>query len=89
MNFEWDSAKAESNLKKHGVGFPEATTVFSDFLSISIPDPDHSERECRFLIFGRSAAGNYIVASFTDRNDRIRIINARKMTRAERKAYES
>jgi uncharacterized DUF497 family protein len=57
MEFEWDLAKAESNLRKHGVSFAEATTVFGDPLEITIPDPDYSESEFRFLSVGRSEEG--------------------------------
>lgn len=57
MEFEWDSSKAESNVKKHGISFAEAMTVFGEALEVTIPDPDHSEREYRFLSLGRSASG--------------------------------
>jgi uncharacterized DUF497 family protein len=49
LEFEWDSAKADANLKEHGVSFDEATTVFRDGLSITISDPDHSDSEDRFI----------------------------------------
>ena len=55
MEFEWDAAKAESNVEKHGVSFAEAMTVFGDPLDVTIPDPDHSEGEFRLLSLGRSA----------------------------------
>ena len=54
LEFEWDSAKAELNLKEHGVSFEEATTVFRDTLSITIADPDHSDSEDRFIDIGMS-----------------------------------
>ena len=88
MKFEWDRAKALSNQKKHGVSFEEATGVFDDDLSSTVLDPDHSVSELRFLIFGLSKFGNYLVVSFTERNDRIRIISARHMSRREIRAYE-
>jgi uncharacterized protein len=88
MKFEWDIKKAESNLKKHGVSFQEATSVFGDFLSITYPDPDHSIREQRFITIGRSRALRVIIVSHTERGDNIRIISARKTTRKERKYYE-
>lgn len=88
MIFEWDNAKASSNLAKHGVSFEQATSVFADELSLTVPDPDHSAGEQRFLIFGQAQAGRMLVVSFTDRDDRIRIKSARKMTRRERQAYE-
>ena len=86
--FEWDAAKALANLQKHGVSFDEATTVFRDTLSITIADPDHSESEDRFVDIGMSHRGQLLVVSYTERNDRIRIISARPPTRAERKSYE-
>ena len=81
-------AKAERNLKDHGVSFDEATTVFRDTLSITIADPDHSDSEDRFIDIGMSHRGQLLVVSYTERKDRIRIISARLPTRAERKSYE-
>ena len=52
IQFEWDPRKAERNIKKHGVSFPEAATVFSDILSMTYYDPDHSEEEERFITMG-------------------------------------
>ena len=88
MEFEWDSSKAATNENKHGVSFEEATEVFSDDLSVTILDPDHSIDEERFVIFGKTFGDRYVVVAFTDRDDRIRIVSARQMTRRERKAYE-
>ena len=88
MKFEWDYDKASSNLAKHSVSFEEATTVFGDTLSFTVPDPDHSEDEERFLIFGINEQGRHLVISFTERGDRIRFISARQMTRREIRAYE-
>ena len=88
MEFEWDPKKARRNEGKHGVSFHEALEVFDDDLSSSFLDPDHSENESRYLIFGRSAARRHIVVSYTERTDRIRLISAREMTPRERKAYE-
>jgi hypothetical protein len=56
--FEWDPAKAEANLRKHGVTFEEAATVFGDPLSVTIGDPLHSAGEHRFIIMGRSAGAH-------------------------------
>ena len=67
MEFESDAAKADSNLQKHGVGFGEALTVFADPLEVTIPDPDHSEGEFRFLSLARSAAGRLLVVAYTER----------------------
>ncbi len=88
MEFEWDPRKAEINLRKHGVSFTEAGTVFGDELATTVPDPDHSEDEERFITIGWSNRRRLLMVSHTDRNDRIRIISARELTRNERKAYE-
>ena len=88
LEFEWDPAKAEANLKEHGVSFDEATTVFRDTLSITIADPDHSDSEDRFVDIGMSHRLQLLVVSYTERQDKIRIISARRATRAERKSYE-
>jgi len=88
VEFEWDVTKASQNIGKHGVSFEEGTDVFDDDLSLTVPDPDHSEDENRYLIFGRSKQQNHLVVSFTDRGDRIRIISARRMSRQEIRAYE-
>ena len=88
MEFEWDPDKALRNLSKHGVSFQEAATVFGDPMAVTYFDPDHSEEEDRFLTFGHSSAGGLLVVSHTDREDRTRIISARRATRKERKSYE-
>jgi uncharacterized DUF497 family protein len=88
MEFEWDADKAARNLAKHGVSFQQAATVFGDPLAVTYFDPDHSEDEDRFLTFGHSSDGRLLVVSHTDREDRTRIISARKATRGERKSYE-
>ncbi len=88
MNFVWNLRKAASNLKKHGVSFEEASTVFLDALSITGADPDHSQGEERWLTFGVSKQGNFIAVSHTDEGDDIRIISARRGTKPERKIYE-
>jgi hypothetical protein len=54
LEFEWNPAKAEANLKEHGISFDEATTVFRDTFSITISDPDHSASEDRFIDIGIS-----------------------------------
>ena len=88
MNFEWDETKARTNQSKHGVSFLEATEVFADEHSSCVADPDHSHDEERYLLFGVSLKGGYLVVSFTERADTIRIISVRQMTRQERNAYE-
>jgi hypothetical protein len=86
--FEWDKDKAERNRKKHGISFEEATTVFADPLSLTIPDPVHSEDETRFVITGLSYKGRQLVIVFTELEGSIRIITARLATSRERKKYE-
>jgi uncharacterized DUF497 family protein len=88
MLFEWNPDKANLNLKKHGVSFNEASTVFNDPLSVAFPDPDHSYGEERYVIIGLSSASRILIVPHTDRSDRIRIISAREATRNERRFYE-
>ncbi|MDD9961405.1 MAG: BrnT family toxin [Gammaproteobacteria bacterium] len=90
MEFEWDDKKRWANIRKHGVDFAEASTVLADPLEVTIPDPDHSVGEHRFLSIGTSAHGRLLVVSYTERMDnRIRIISAREASLRERKDYES
>ena len=89
MRFEWDRLKDEENRTKHGVSFEEASTVFADPLAATIPDPDHSQTEMRFLTMGLSSPGRLVVVSHTEEEDDLfRIISAREATSHERKAYE-
>lgn len=88
LSFEWHAAKAESNLRRHKVSFDEAATVFADTLSITIADPDHSAWETRFIQIGMSYRRRLIVVSYTERDDRIRIISARRPTPTEQQQYE-
>ena len=88
MEFEWDEAKAFANAKKHGVSFQEAATIFGDSLAITFPDPDHSDRERRWLTFGLSRLNRLLVVVHTDRGRKIRIVSARVMTKSERAIYE-
>ncbi|MBI2805241.1 MAG: BrnT family toxin [Planctomycetes bacterium] len=88
MKFEWDEEKAKTNVQKHKVTFDEAATVFGDFLSRTFPDPDHSLDEDRLITIGTSDRGRVLIVSHTDRDDRTRIISARKAKPQERKAYE-
>lgn len=88
MDFEWDETKARRNERKHRVSFVEAAEVFGDDYSSCVSDPDHSQDEDRFLLFGISEKGRYLVVSFTETEYAIRIISARHMTPPERKAYE-
>jgi hypothetical protein len=88
MKFEWDTAKAEANVRKHGVSFDEAGSAFLDPLALSGPDPDHSTGEPRYITFGMSGLGRLLTVFHTHRPGVIRIISARRVTRAERKLYE-
>ena len=88
MPFEWDRAKAAANVAKHGVSFEEATTVFSDPLSVTGADPDHSLNEERFITFGVSIGDRLLAVAHADQGDTIRIISARRVTATERNIYE-
>ena len=88
LTFEWDVPKARSNLAKHAVAFEEASTIFGDPLSLTIPDPEHSKIEDRFVTIGSAFTGKLLVVVHTDRGDNIRIISARRANRRERKFYE-
>lgn len=89
LRIEWHSAKALSNLAKHGVSFEEAGTVFFDEQALLIHDPDHSGSEERFLILGLSAEVRLLVVCHCEREngDLVRIISARKANRTERGIY--
>lgn len=88
MDFEWDPAKAARNARKHGVSFVEAASVLGDPLSITAPDPDHSQDEERFIIVGISNRSRLLIVAVAERGSRIRIISARGLTNRERQAYE-
>jgi len=88
LSFEWDPDKSKSNERKHRVSFEEASTAFADPLALTIYDPDHSDEEDRYLSLGFSDRNRLLVVSFTDRDQRIRIISARVASRRERKQYE-
>ena len=88
MKFDWDVSKAESNLRKHGVSFDEAGSVFLDTLAVSGRDPDHALDEERYITFGISSLGRLLAISHTYRPGIIRIISVRRVTRGERELYE-
>jgi uncharacterized DUF497 family protein len=88
MYFEWDPVKARKNLRKHGVTFEEASSVFYDSLAVTGADPDHSEGEERMITFGMSSSGRFLVVAHTERGDSIRVISARVATQHERRIYE-
>jgi uncharacterized protein len=87
--FEWDERKNRANLRKHGVSFEEAQTVFLDERALRFYDPDHSEDEDRFILLGLSFALRELVVCHCYRADEsvIRIISARRATRGEAAAY--
>ena len=89
MKFEWDAKKERENVEKHGVPFQEASTVFGDPLGATIPDPDHSHGESRFITIGHSISQRLIVVSHTEVGENFRIISAREANTYERKKYES
>ena len=90
--FAWDLRKAANNLRKHGVDFAEAATVLADPLSLTIPDPDHSVGESRWIDIGRSRAGRLLVVVYTEDEtgqiSRVRVISARLANSGERRDYE-
>ena len=83
MRFEWNAQKAAANLRKHGVSFDEAASVFFNPLSVTGDDPDHSIDERRFVTFGMSSSGRLLVVAHTAHDETVRIITARPATRAE------
>lgn len=88
VEFEWDDLKAGSNFDKHGVGFEEAATVFSDSRALTFDDPDHSWEEQRFITIGCSTSNRLLIVAHTDRDDLVRLISARQTTPRERRLYE-
>jgi uncharacterized DUF497 family protein len=89
VRFEWHRAKAEKNLRKHGVSFEEAVTVFYDPPSATFPDDEHSAGEARLITVGYSARGRLLVVAHTERGTRVRIVSARRATPRERKRHEA
>lgn len=88
LKFEWDEAKAKVNHKKHKVSFDEAVTVFLDPFALTIPDPDHSESESRYIEIGSSDKYRVLVVVYTERASTIRIISCRKANHFEIISYE-
>lgn len=86
--FEWDPDKAKRNVELHDVSFDEASTAFGDTLSLVIYDPLHSQEEDRYVLIGDSHKGRLLVAVYTERGDRIRLISARTASKNERLQYE-
>lgn len=90
IRFEWDTVKAATNQKKHGISFEEAKSVFYDEFAIQFYDDDNSQAEDRFLMLGLSCESRILIVCHCERDsgNTIRIISARKATRNERKHYE-
>ena len=86
--FEWHRRKARANKRKHGVSFEEAAGAFDDPFSLTIPDPEHSFEEDRFVLIGRTAGNQIVVVVRTLRGETIRLISARPATPTERRTYE-
>ncbi len=87
-NFEWDPEKAKKNIRKHDVDFDEASSVFDDPMFITVIDEEHSTDEERYITIGLSHKNRLLLVAHTERDDRIRIISARKATKNEEKFYE-
>ncbi len=88
LTFEWDEKKAAANLRKHSVSFEEAASAFGDPLSLTIPDPEHSEDEERWVLLGMTERHRLVVVAHTEQADTVRLISARLATPAERHDYE-
>jgi uncharacterized protein len=88
LTFEWDEEKSKGNLRKHGVSFDEAKTVFNDPFAMTIPDPEHSAQEDRYIDLGMSSQGRILMVWYTERSRNIRIIGSRKAARSQRQKYE-
>jgi len=87
VEFEWDPDKAVANLEKHGVDFADAALALSDHLALTMPDLD-AEAEERFVTLGTDALDRLLVVVYTWRDERIRIISARRATGRERRRYK-
>ena len=86
--FQWDETKELANLRKHGVSFDEAASVFENPLAAIFSDPDHSQDELREILVGHSQRGRVLVISYTERGEEIRIVSARVASASERREYE-
>jgi len=87
--FEWDAAKAAENLRKHGVSFEEARTVFGDAYALHVYDGEHSWAEDRFIIIGRSERDRLLSVVYVERVElTLRLVSARRATLRERRTYE-
>jgi uncharacterized protein len=89
LGFEWDTAKADANARKHRVAFTEAMTAFADPLGGVLEDRRHSVGEVRLILLALSSRGRLLAVMFTERGpDRVRLVSARPATRSERRRYE-
>jgi uncharacterized protein len=90
IKFEWDTIKANSNIKKHGISFEEAQSVFYDEFAVQFFDNNHQDAENRFLMLGFSDKARILIVCHCERNDdsSIRIISARKATKTECEYYK-
>jgi len=88
VEYEWDPEKDRINREKHGVSFAEAATVFLDPLQVTVLDERYLIEELRFRTIGFTATNRLVVVAHTDREERVRIINAREATPRERRQYE-
>jgi len=86
--YEWSEAKSRRNRVAHGVAFEEAVSAFADPLGLIVDDPRHSRDEPRYALIARSERGRTLVVMFTEREERIRVISARRATPTERRQYE-
>jgi uncharacterized DUF497 family protein len=85
--FEWDQNKNAKNIKKHGISFDEAATIFDDPMFITVIDEEHSIDEERYITIGLSTYGRLLMVAHTDRQGKIRLISARKATKKDEKFY--
>jgi hypothetical protein len=88
LDFTWDPRKAAVNRRKHGISFVDAATAFGDPLSVTIPDPGHSQGERRYVLVGVTKPGQLVVVAHSELGEQIRIISARPATSRERQNYE-
>ena len=87
MTYEWDLEKADANLRKHRVSFQEAASIFLDPLALTFCDPDHSDQEDREITIAVSVKQRVLFVSHCTRDDRIRLISARRATAKEAEQY--
>jgi uncharacterized DUF497 family protein len=86
--FDWDEGNREKNWEKHQVSTGECEEAFFNLPLLLQPDPAHSQKEPRYYVLGQTTEGRYLFIAYTLRNDRIRVVSARDMSRKERDIYE-